>query len=105
MSRAILKIRKKAVSFEEGKQLFGDNGFHSLRDKRSDSNSVIVSRVRFVPFLEIGKMCASFQEEENIPGLWESWKSLLRTWASSGAQDFRTIPGIPSGPLDFEALS
>ena len=30
---------------------------------------------------------------------------LLRTGASSGAQDFRTIAGIPSGPLDLEVLS
>ena len=35
-------IRKKAASFEESKQLFGDNGFHSLRDERSDCNRAIV---------------------------------------------------------------
>ena len=35
-------IRKKAVSFEEGKQLLGDNGFHSFRDERSDCNRAIV---------------------------------------------------------------
>ena len=28
-------------------------------------------------------------------------KSLLRAGTSSGAQDFRTIAGIPSGPLDL----
>ena len=42
LSKAKLMIRKKAVSFEEGKQLFGDNGFHSLRDERSDCNRAIV---------------------------------------------------------------
>ena len=35
-------IRKKAAGFEEGKQLFGDNGFRSLRDERSDCNRAIV---------------------------------------------------------------
>ena len=50
-------------------------------------------------------MWASFQEERKIPRLKESWKSLLRTGASSGAQDFRTIASIPSGPLDLEVLS
>ena len=48
-------IRKKAVSFKEGKQLFNDNGFYSLRDERSDCNRAIVRRIRFVPFLGIGK--------------------------------------------------
>ena len=32
-------------------------------------------------------------------------KSLLGTGASSGAQDFRAIAGILSGPLDLELLS
>ena len=30
---------------------------------------------------------------------------MLRGEASSGAQDFRTIAGIPSGLLDLEVLS
>ena len=44
-------IVDEAVSFKEGKQLFGDNGLHSCRDQRSDCNRAIVSRIRFVPFL------------------------------------------------------
>ena len=32
-------------------------------------------------------------------------KKLVEDRASSGAQDFRTIAGIPSGPLDLEVLS
>ena len=62
-------VRKKVVCFKEGKQLFGDNGLHSLRDERSDCNKAIASRVRFVTFLGIGKMLASFQEEGKIPRL------------------------------------
>ena len=46
-------IRKKDVSFEEGKQLYGDNGFHSFRDERSDCNRETVCRVRSLPFLGI----------------------------------------------------
>ena len=42
LSKPILAIRKKAVCFKEGKQLFGDNGLHSLRDVRSHCNGAIV---------------------------------------------------------------
>ena len=35
-------VRKKVVSFKEGKQLFGDSGLYSLRDERNDCNKVIV---------------------------------------------------------------
>ena len=42
LSKPILMIRKKVVCIKESKQLFGDNGLHSLRDKRSDWNRVIV---------------------------------------------------------------
>ena len=35
-------VRKKVVCFKEGKQLFGGNGLHSLRDERSDCNRAIV---------------------------------------------------------------
>ena len=35
-------VRKKVVCLKEGKQLFGDNDLHSLRDERSDWNRVIV---------------------------------------------------------------
>ena len=31
--------------------------------------------------------------------------SLLITGASSGAHDLRTLAGIPSGPLDLDAVS
>ena len=48
--------RKKVVGFKESKQLFGDNGLHSLRDGRSDWNRMIVLRVRFFLFLGMGKM-------------------------------------------------
>ena len=67
-------VRKKVVCFKEGKQLFGDNGLHSLRDEGggSDCNRAIVGRVRFVAFLGIGKMWASFHKEGNIRRLWES---------------------------------
>ena len=37
--------------------------------------------------------------------MWESWNSLLRIGASSGAHVLRTIAGIPSGPLDLEVSS
>ena len=40
-----------------------------------------------------------------MPRVWESWNSLLRIRASSGAQVLRTIAGIPSGPLDLEVSS
>ena len=43
-------VKKKVVCFKEGKQLFADNGLHSLGDERSDCNRAIVSRVRFLPF-------------------------------------------------------
>ena len=61
-----------------------------------------------------GQICPLFGDRENvskIPRRREytkivgKLKSLLRTGASSGAQDFRTIAGIPSGPLDLEVLS
>ena len=35
-------VRKEVVCFKEGKQLFGDNGLHSLIDERSDFSRVIV---------------------------------------------------------------
>ena len=38
LSKAILVIRKKVVCFKEGKQLFGDDSLHSLRDEWSDCN-------------------------------------------------------------------
>ena len=60
-------VRKKVVCFKEGKQLFVDNGLHSLRDVRSDCNRAIAGRVRFFTFLGIGKTWASFQEEWKIP--------------------------------------
>ena len=44
-------VRKKAVCFKVGKQLFGDNGLHSLRDERSDCNRAIVRRVRYFTFI------------------------------------------------------
>ena len=50
-------VRKKVVCFKEGKQLFGDNGLHSLRDERSDCNRAIVLRVTFVTF---------FGDRENV---------------------------------------
>ena len=56
-------VRKKVACFKEGKQMFGHNGLHSLRDERSDCNRAIVWRVRFVTFLGIGKTWASFHEE------------------------------------------
>ena len=31
--KAILVIRMKVVCFKEGKQLFGDDSLHSIRDK------------------------------------------------------------------------
>ena len=40
-----------------------------------------------------------------MPRVLESWNSLLRIGASSGAQVLRTIAGIPSGPLDWEVSS
>ena len=42
LSKLILVIRKKAVCFKEGKQLFGVTGLHSLRDEKSDCNRAIV---------------------------------------------------------------
>ena len=45
-------IREKVVCFKEGKQLFGDNSFDSLRDEKSDCNRATVRRVRFVTFFE-----------------------------------------------------
>ena len=33
---------RKVVCFKEGKQFFGDNGLHSLRDEGSDCNGAIV---------------------------------------------------------------
>ena len=42
LSKPILMVRKKVACFKEGKQLFGDNGLHSLRDERSDCNRAIV---------------------------------------------------------------
>ena len=35
-------IRKKVVSFKEGKQLLSDNGLHGSRDEKSDCNRVTV---------------------------------------------------------------
>ena len=40
-----------------------------------------------------------------MPRVQESWNSLLRIGASSGAQVLRTIAGMPSGPLDLEVSS
>ena len=33
LSKVILVIRKNVVCFKEGKQLFGDDSLHSLRDE------------------------------------------------------------------------
>ena len=41
--------------------------------------------------------------EGNSPTANDFRKSLKKTGASSGAHSFRTITGIPSGPLDLEA--
>ena len=57
------------------------------------------------PFLGIGKTWACFHEVGNVPRLLESWNSLLRIGASSGAQVLRTIAVIPSGHLDLEVSS
>ena len=42
LSKPTWMVRKKVVYFKEGKQLFGDNGLHSLRYERSDCNRAIV---------------------------------------------------------------
>jgi len=47
----------------------------------------------------------NFPRGREILRLLESWKSMLRTGASSGAHDFRTVAGVPSGSLDLELLS
>ena len=61
-----------------------------------------------------GQICPLLGDREDVckfPRGWEytkiigELKSFLRTGASSGAQDFRTIAGIPSGPMDLEVLS
>ena len=50
-------------------------------------------------------MRACFQDVGNMPRVYESWNSLLRIGASSGAQVLSTIAGIPSGVLDLEVSS
>ena len=47
-------------------------------------------------------MWASFQDVGNVPRVYESWDSLLRTGESSGAQALRTIAEILPGALDLE---
>ena len=58
-------VRKKVVCFKEGKQLFGDNGLHSQRDERSDSNRAVVGRVIFVVFGGSGK-CGQVSTKKGI---------------------------------------
>ena len=50
-------IKKEVVSFKESKQLFGDNGLHSLRDERSKCNRAVVLKGQIFPFLGIEKTC------------------------------------------------
>ena len=56
------------------------------------------------PFLGDRENVASFQEEGKYQDCRKVEKTLLRTGTRSGAQDFRTIAGIPSGQLDLEVL-
>ena len=48
---------------------------------------------------------ACFHEVGCVPRVSESWNTLLRIGASSGAEVLRIIAGIPSVPFDLEVSS
>src|SRR3978361_702767 len=52
----------------------------------------------FFPFLGTGCTRANFQEEGNLPCLYDTVKRRTRIGVSSGAHFLRTIAGTPSGP-------
>src|SRR3978361_603732 len=52
----------------------------------------------FFPFLGTGCTRANFQEEGNLPCLYDIVKRRTRIGVSSGAHFLRTIAGTPSGP-------
>ena len=54
------------------------------------------------PFFGTGTTEATFQQLGKSPLDMHLRNSLVRTGASSGAHFFKTITGMPSGPLDLE---
>src|SRR3978361_2110300 len=52
----------------------------------------------FFPFLGTGCTRANFQQEGNLPCLYDIVKWRTRIGVGSGAHFLRTIPGTPSGP-------
>ena len=61
----MLMVRKKVVCFKEGKQLFGDNGLHSLRDERSDCNRAIDNMVA-----KVNRMHSKESQNKSVLSCW-----------------------------------
>ena len=62
-------------------------------------------KLRLIIFLEDREKVGEIPRGRETNKIVRNLKSVLRTGASSGVQDFRAIACIPSGPLDLEVLS
>ena len=102
LTEAILVIRKKIVRFKMFDEVGVKQSFEKLSNSRSESNRTIVRGVGAVTLLRYRLNKCMLPRRRIKAEIRMRSKRRQRTDASSSANSFRNLGGMPSGP---EALS
>ena len=102
LTEAILVIGKKIVRFKMFDEVGIKQSFENLGNSRSESNRAIVGGVRAVTLLRYRLNKCMLPRRRISTGNKDEAKRRQRTGASSSANSFRNLGGMPSG---LEALS